>query len=143
MEIRIAEEQDLPEVAKLELCFAFPLSLQDLQKLHQDPLFSILIFCDSSQILGHCVLYQVCDEAQITSFAIRKDRRREGIGTAFLQQLLRQLKQNGSKVAYLEVRESNQAARELYRKNGFTALGRRKNFYDRPTEDGITMAVEL
>ena len=39
----------------------------------------------------------------------------------------------------LEVRQSNEAALALYRKYGFEQSGRRKNYYDNPTEDALIL----
>ena len=43
----------------------------------------------------------------------------------------------------LEVRVSNNAAKALYEKLGFTAVGTRKKLYDKPVEDGLEMITEL
>jgi ribosomal-protein-alanine N-acetyltransferase len=43
----------------------------------------------------------------------------------------------------LEVRPSNIPARMLYVKYGFEELGLRKNFYSKPTEDGLIMRKVL
>lgn len=143
MELRIAKPEELPAIAKLETCFAFPLSEQELRSLSQNELFRILLWADGTQILGHCILYRVLDEAEITSFAIDEIYRGQGYGTAFLDTLLQALRQDGAKIAYLEVRESNAAARRVYQKCGFTEIGRRKRFYQKPTEDAIAMGIEL
>ncbi len=143
MELRLAEERDLETVAQLEQTFAFPLSEEELHKLLQNDTFRIIIWKDEDNILGHCVLFRVMDEAEITSFTVRGDLRGKGIGTDFLTALLQYLKQDGAKIAYLDVRESNTAARKLYQKCGFSELGRRKRFYQKPVEDAIGMGIEL
>ncbi len=43
---------------------------------------------------------------------------------------------------FLEVRESNQAARALYESVGFRVTGKRKGYYAGPPEDGIVMESE-
>lgn len=143
MELRRAREDDLKTVAQLEQTFAFPLSEEELHKLLQNETFRIMIWEDGGDILGHCVLFRVMEEAEITSFTVRKDLRAGGIGTAFLTALLDDLRKDGAKIAYLDVRESNEPARRLYRKCGFSELGRRKRFYQKPTEDAIGMGIEL
>jgi ribosomal-protein-alanine N-acetyltransferase len=65
------------------------------------------------------------------------------LGTVFLTALLDYLREDGAKIAFLDVRESNVAARRLYEKCGFSQLGRRKRFYTDPTEDAIGMGIEL
>ena len=43
---------------------------------------------------------------------------------------------------FIEVRESNAAARALYEGSGFTLIGRRRGYYHLPDEDGIVMALQ-
>ncbi len=143
MELKLADKKDLPTIAELEQTFAFPLSEEELQKLHGNDTFRIIIWKEGEEILGHCVLFRVMDEGEITSFAVRKDLRGKGIGEAFLKELLEYLRKDGAKIAYLDVRESNLAARNLYTKCGFSEIGRRKRFYQKPVEDAIGMGIEL
>ncbi len=143
MELKIAEAADLETVAELENAFVFPLSETELKKLHNNDTFRIIIWKEKEEILGHCVLFRVMDEAEITSFSVRKDLRGRGIGSAFLSELLKYLREDGAKIAYLDVRESNLAARALYGKCGFSEVGRRKRFYQKPVEDAIGMGIEL
>ena len=143
MELRTAEERELSAVAVLEQTFAFPLSEEELHKIHKNETFRILVWKDGEEILGHCILFRVMDEAEITSVSIRKELRGQGIGTAFLTELLEYLREDGAKIAYLDVRESNLAARRLYQKCGFSEIGRRKRFYQKPVEDAIGMGIEL
>ena len=143
MKLSLATAEDLAEVARLEQCFVFPLSENELHKLLENQLFRIVIYKEEETILGHCVLYRICDEAEITSFAVRESERKKGIGTAFLKELLTYLKEDEAKIAYLEVRESNVAARKVYTKCGFSEIGLRKRFYQKPVEDAIVMGIEL
>ena len=45
----------------------------------------------------------------------------------------------GIEAVYLEVRDSNQRARQLYRSRGFEEVGRRRGYYRRPVEDAIVL----
>ena len=143
MKLSIAEKEDLKTVARLEKAFAHPLSEKELHKLHQNETFRILTWKEDEEILGHCVLFRVMDEGEITSLTVREDLRGKGIGKAFLTALLEYLRRDGAKIAYLDVRESNEPARRLYKACGFSELGRRKRFYQNPTEDAIGMGIEL
>ena len=143
MELKLAKIDDLAAVAELEQTFVFPLSETELHKLHGNDTFRIIIWKENEEILGHCVLFRVMDEGEITSFSVRKDLRGKGVGTAFLTELLNYLRQDGAKIAYLDVRESNESARRLYKKCGFSEIGRRKRFYQKPVEDAIGMGIEL
>ena len=52
---------------------------------------------------------------------------------------MHQIRGNGAKVVYLEVRESNKAARALYEKWAFIEAGRRKSYYQEPLEDALVL----
>jgi len=56
-----------------------------------------------------------------------------------LDAVLIELAGRGVRAAFLEVRESNTAARGLYASRGFREIGRRKNYYRRPVEDALVM----
>jgi len=56
-----------------------------------------------------------------------------------LDAVLIELGHRGVRAAFLEVRESNTAARALYGSRGFREIGRRKNYYRRPVEDALVM----
>lgn len=141
--LRLAEEKDLPVLAALEQTFAFPLSEEELGKLMKNDTFRIMVWEDAGEVVGHCVLFRVMDEAEITSVSVRKELRGQGIGTKLIGALLKYLRNDGAKIAYLDVRESNLAARTLYTKCGFSEIGRRKRFYQKPVEDAIGMGIEL
>ena len=75
------------------------------------------------------------EEHEILNLAVDPEFRRRGIGRRLCQTFLGGLR--GS--VFLEVRESNQAARNLYLSLGFQELGRRSGYYDGPPETAIVM----
>lgn len=75
------------------------------------------------------------DEAEILDVSTEPDCRRIGVARSLLKRLLGEAR--GS--VYLEVRESNLAARELYRSTGFQEIGRRPQYYAEPVEAAIVM----
>jgi ribosomal-protein-alanine N-acetyltransferase len=68
-------------------------------------------------------------EAEILSVAIEPARRRRGVGRRLLDLHLRRLAGLGARVVFLEVDEGNIAARELYRRFGFSEAARREGYY--------------
>ena len=52
-------------------------------------------------------------------------------------------KENNISVVNLEVRPSNTSAISLYTKYDFKEIGRRRNFYTKPTEDALLMQREI
>jgi len=60
-----------------------------------------------------------------------------------MEALLVQARQTNSDAVFLEVRESNTAARRLYQKLGFEETGRRKSYYSNPVEDAVLYTRHL
>ena len=52
-------------------------------------------------------------------------------------------RKRGTRSLYLEVREANHVARQLYHSAGFEVVGVRKQYYTEPVEDAIVMRLEL
>lgn len=82
-------------------------------------------------------------EMDIVNLAVASGLRRRGLGRFLLESLLDRAASMGVETAFLEVRESNQAARELYSRAGFKVSQRRPGFYREPTEDAILMRLEI
>jgi ribosomal-protein-alanine N-acetyltransferase len=65
--------------------------------------------------------------------------RRAGAGTALLHHVLREGARLGAVRATLEVRRSNEPARILYERFGFSVAGIRRAYYSKPVEDAIVL----
>lgn len=83
-------------------------------------------------IIAHCMLSEVRDEVEVLIFTVSKNWQGKGVGSCFLAAILEQY---SSSVVYLEVRENNLPAINLYKKMGFIEQGRRKAYY-RDTQEG-------
>ena len=105
--------------------------------IREDALF--IVACDESEVVGYCGLLCVPDEGDITNVAVKKSRRGEGIGRLLVDEIIKRGAQKGVYNIYLEVRVSNENAITLYKKAGFTEVGMRKNYYEKPVEDAIVM----
>ena len=72
----------------------------------------------------------------------------EGVDTVFgivdgsYVELNLALPRHGIRLVFLEVRESNSAARFLYQRAGFETVGRRSGYYAHPVEDALVMSIE-
>ncbi len=87
------------------------------------------------QVAGFSVSRYVDEEAaEVLNIAVDPLFRRQGVAT----RLLRSLR---AKRLFLEVRESNESAQSLYRKLGFSEIGRREKYYDNPEETAIVMQL--
>ena len=97
----------------------------------------------AAEVLGYVVALLVGPEAEIADLAVSPDARRQGIGRALLAGALAELRAAAVRTVYLEVRESNRAARALYETNGFEAVGRRRGYYRSPVEDALVLRREI
>jgi ribosomal-protein-alanine N-acetyltransferase len=75
------------------------------------------------------------DEFEILQVETLSQFRREGLARKLLRLFLLQIRGN----VFLEVRESNAAARKLYESEGFMEIGRRGQYYTDPSEDAIVL----
>jgi ribosomal-protein-alanine N-acetyltransferase len=94
-------------------------------------------------LVGYLIAHVVCDEAHIVSFGIAPEWREKGGGKFLLADFLRMAPLEGVVVISLDVRASNQRARNLYSRYGFSVAGVRRRYYSDNGEDALTMRVEL
>ncbi len=94
------------------------------------------------QIVGMVVAWFIVDEIHIATIATHPDFRRRGIGRDLLLHTLQSAKEEGAITSFLEVREGNIYAQEMYRKFGFVEDGRRKGYYKDNGEDAILMSLK-
>jgi len=87
----------------------------------------------------------VAGEATLLTIAVAPTARRLGLGRALVAEFLAQSRQRQASSAFLEVAETNQAARTLYIAAGFTPTGRRKGYYRAAGQsvDAIMMGRDL
>lgn len=87
-------------------------------------------------IAGFLVTRRVAEgEYEILNLGIAHEFRRSGLASA----LVRDAVSASPGAWFLEVRESNQAARRLYEKLGFELTGRRAEYYSDPLEAAVVM----
>lgn len=77
-------------------------------------------------------------EAHVTNVAVDPSRWRAGVGRALMVALMSSARERGCNAMSLEVRVTNTAAQELYRRLGFAPAGVRKRYYEN-TDDAIVM----
>jgi ribosomal-protein-alanine N-acetyltransferase len=88
------------------------------------------------------VAWLFVDEAHIATIATHPDFRRQGIAQKLLSHTLWHAMMEGARGSFLEVRASNVAAQDMYRKFGYVESGRRKRYYKDNDEDAILMTLE-
>ena len=143
MIIRTMQKGDVAAVAALEAqIFPMPWSAAGFADTlpREDVIF--LVAYEQDELLGYVGIYCTLDEGEITNVAVAPAARRRGIARALLTELKQQLACRNVARIVLEVRVSNEPAIRLYEQLGFSVLGVRKNFYEKPTEDAYIMACQ-
>ncbi|MBR4863885.1 MAG: ribosomal protein S18-alanine N-acetyltransferase [Oscillospiraceae bacterium] len=136
-------ETHVAAVAKLdEACFSMPWSEQAIRSELTNPLALWLVAVDGETLVGYIGSQSVMGEADMMNVAVDPAYRRQGIGEKLITELMARLKENSVYALALEVRASNESAIALYDKLGFTQVGRRPNYYRKPTEDGLILKKE-
>jgi [ribosomal protein S18]-alanine N-acetyltransferase len=97
----------------------------------------------SLEVLGFLVARCLPDECDIENLVVAPGSRRKGIGSSLVRALLTRACGRGARALILEVRESNTAARRVYENIGFKPEGRRRAYYQHPTEDALLYRFPL
>ena len=95
------------------------------------------------EILAFLIAHRVDAEWELENIVVAGTSRRRGVGTRLLGEFVALARTERGSAIFLEVRESNQSARALYRKAGFTETGLRKSYYSHPLEDAILCRLWL
>lgn len=137
--------EDLPAVTEIDrMSFSLPWPEQSFRYEITDNSAArcLVVETEDKKIAAMIVSWVVADELHIATFATHRDFRHQGIGALLLTEALRDARQIGSRRAFLEVRASNEVAREMYRKFGFEETGIRPRYYRDNGEDAILMTLE-
>ncbi|MBI1808871.1 MAG: ribosomal protein S18-alanine N-acetyltransferase [Gemmatimonadetes bacterium] len=142
---RSAEARDLEAVHALEVAsFSDPWPLAGFRELlDQSHVDFDVAESETGELLGYLVALRAADEAEVANLAVHANARRGGIGRALLDAFLARAPAAGVRAVYLEVRESNLAARALYASRGFVQAGRRRQYYRKPVEDALILRRAL
>lgn len=90
-------------------------------------------------IVGYGGILLTGGDGHVTTVAVDPAWQRRTLATRILLVLAREGIARGATALTLEVRESNTAAQELYRRFGFAPAGIRRNYYVETNEDALIM----
>jgi ribosomal-protein-alanine N-acetyltransferase len=142
--LRPASRADLPALTALEeLAFSDPWTARQLGEAFTWTGALALVAEDDEGIVGYVLGRSVVDEGEILSIASTPAQRRAGIGRALLDAATSELARRGVHSIWLEVRVSNEAARALYGRAGFTSSAVRRDYYRDPVEDALVLHLRL
>ena len=137
--------EHLDDLVALErLCFSHPWSREMFRgELENESAVYLLAIDETGTLIGYAGLQVVLDEGYITIVAVRPDCLRRGVAGKLLDVFERFAEGNHLAFLSLEVRASNYAAIALYGQHGYRGVGRRRNYYEHPTEDAVIMTREF
>jgi ribosomal-protein-alanine N-acetyltransferase len=96
-----------------------------------------------AEIVGYVGMWALSAECHITTLAVHPEGRRRGLGGRLLRHLIDFAQERGATQVTLEVRERNDAARQLYRRFGFEERGLLPRYYGDTGENGVVMCKLL
>ena len=140
IEIVRMNESHVPAVAELEKQnFSAPWDEASVRSELSNKLALWLVTLEGETVVGYVGSQTVLQEADMMNIAVADSHRRRGIARKLVEELIRRLD------AYqltLEVRQSNAPAIALYESLGFTQVGLRKNYYQKPKENALILRKE-
>ena len=105
-----------------------------------------LLLDAAGALVGYCVAMPGVDEMHLLNVTVRPELEGRGHGRALLDALVEASRARGARQVWLEVRESNLRARELYERYGFVRAGVRRGYYPAPLgrrEAAVVMSLAL
>lgn len=100
---------------------------------------------DGGETIGFSLFRTVGDESELLLLAVLPSHHRRGVGRGLLDHFLERARKDRVSRVHLEVREGNPAV-AMYRGSGFSAIGRRRNYYHSPDGrrfDAVTLTYQL
>ena len=137
-------EKHVAQVAELEkICFGSAAwSEKSIASELNNALSLWIVAVEDEKVLGYVGSQTVMGETDMMNVAVHPDYRKQGIATGLITELIGALKKQESHCLTLEVRASNEPAKNLYQMLDFEEIGIRKNYYRNPREDALILRKE-
>lgn len=141
MVIRPYESADLTELVALdERCFHDFWSKKNWEGTMETDSYACYVLEEYGEGLGGFILISfLADEGELLKVCVAPESRGKGFAGLLLDTAMDSWREAGVVTVFLEVRESNTAARALYQNKGFEEIGLRKNYYDQPKEHAVIL----
>ena len=141
LKVRAMRTADLAQVLEIETAsFGSPWSSRTFLNLLRRPNAALFVAEEvPGYVLGYAVIWFAGPEGELGDLAVRSTVRRLGVASTLLASVMADAHGRGATEIYLEVRESNEAARALYDRHGFEVVNRRPEYYSDPEEDALVM----
>jgi ribosomal-protein-alanine N-acetyltransferase len=130
--------ESLFRTAATELSRYFVLVVEDASESK-----SLTEAAPTSVIVAYLAAHCIDGDWELQYIVVAKKSRRRGVGAYLLNEFISHVRGTGGSRIFLEVRESNQSARRLYKTLDFKEVGLRKSYYPNPPEDAILYQLRL
>lgn len=140
--IREMKKEDIPSIMILEkelfsTAWEEEMFIEEIEKQYA------YVLEIKNKIIGYICGWKFIDEFNITNIAIAKDFQRKGFAKDLVQFIMSKLLDEKCFKFFLEVRESNDVAKKLYEKMGFSMIGSRKKYYHSPDENAMVLSLNI
>ena len=98
-------------------------NIKDFDAFYKNSRYNIYEEYFENIFAGYLITYDNVDSLDIFEIAVDKNFRKKGLASKLLNRI------NDERKILLEVSEKNEVAINLYKKNGFKMISRRKNYY--------------
>lgn len=144
-ELSVMKPADLDDVVAVEnAAYIFPWTLGNFRDSMRSG-YECRVLRQDGVVTGYFVLMTAADETHLLNLCVAPDRQRRGLGRYLLQEALIVSRARQSQRFFLEVRPSNEVARQLYAHAGFSEIGMRRDYYPAlgGREDALVLQLEF
>jgi ribosomal-protein-alanine N-acetyltransferase len=137
----------LDEVLAIETAaYAFPWTRGNFVDSLASGYAAMTLHDTAGTMLGYFIAMSGVDEMHLLNLTVAPAQQHRGHARFMLDELELLCRERQARQLWLEVRESNQRARAIYRQRGFRHVGLRKGYYPAPAgqrEDAIVMSLPI
>lgn len=129
-----------------QAAYAFPWTRGNFVDSLAAGYFARVLFGEPGELLGYHIAMAGLDEMHLLNITVAPAWQGQGLARLMLDRLVALCRRERLQQLWLEVRESNDRARQVYRRYGFAEVGRRRGYYPTPVgprEDAILMSLRL
>lgn len=141
--VKLDESSTDQLIALEKLCFAYHWTPEQFRLGLRDGAYTVLGIFDNGDLAAYIAFSLIEDEMEILNLAVHPDFRRQGMGAALLERAFGICREKGIAKSFLDVKESNQSALNLYIKFGYTQIGVRKKYYPDTRENALLFRYDF
>lgn len=141
--IRLMRREDVSKVAYIEReSFSDPWSEKMFYDLIDSPAYKSFVLIINDEISGYMSVIATKYVLEIINIAVKREQRNHGFGYMLIEKAKELAREMSADTIYLEVRKSNEPAKNLYLKAGFIFDGERKGYYA-DGEDALLLSCKV